>query len=178
MCGVVEAISVVSSIAGFLGQQQQASSQESALRSQERQNQLALRERAEELNLQASEDQAEAAREAMIERARLRVIGAERGGGNTSARIIREAGFQEGLQTVAIESNLETNLSQLDREARGSTSRSNAQIASISRPSLLSTGLQIGGSLAGSLKPSSSTTSSRSGTSTRKAGKSTARRGI
>jgi hypothetical protein len=86
------------------------------------------------------------AREAMIEQARLRVIGGESGlSGGSNDRIENESQFNLGTDIASLESNRRNALNQLYQEGKSLQAGNEAQIRQVRRPSLIGTGLQIAG---------------------------------
>jgi len=156
--------------ASFLGQRAAARRPTSAIQQQGAANAAAIRAdaenqledivaRSDELRGAAATDLAHAAREALETRARLAARISEGASGRSTDAILREAGFDSGLERVNIQRNLATNLRQLVRQSQaiGRSERvgqesnrrtSQAQLSRVNRPSLIGTGLQIGTALA------------------------------
>lgn len=103
-----------------------------------------LMERYNQINQQASKDMGERAREARIEMARLRAVGAESGlGGLTQGRMERESAFLAGSDMATIESNRVNALAQSLSEGQGASLESKARLGAVNSPSGLGAGLQI-----------------------------------
>jgi hypothetical protein len=111
--------------------------------------QAQILEQQKQITAQATDKMTERAKEAMVERGRLRAIQGESGlSGNTSDRILRESYFNEGQDIASIESNRKNSIKQSKLEAEGLRAQNQSRINSIKRPSLIGTGLQIGTALA------------------------------
>ena len=153
------ALTAVSTIGGIFAAQSQANAanaaadqnnafaNENALLQQQ-----GLSNQAEEINEVAAEEQSDAAREAMILRGKVRTAQGETGGyGNTSAALLRDVGFQEGLQVNRINANAGRKLRQtgLERKKINLDRRSRVASNNASRVSKTDTALQIAGTVAG-----------------------------
>lgn len=141
------AVGVLSAGASFAQQADQASKTDKAAKENYAQQSEALKVQYEQTQKQATDDMSERAREAMIERARLRVIGGESGlSGGSNDRIENESQFNLGTDIASIESNRQNSMRQLKEEGKSLRAGSQSQINQIKRPSLIGTGLQIAGS--------------------------------
>jgi hypothetical protein len=110
-----------------------------------------------EITARASDEISERARQAVLERGRLRAIAAESGlTGISQERALRESFFNEGLDIASIESNRDRSLEQTERTRKSSQIEAQRQVAGLKRPSLLGVGLQIA-SAAGNYANRSST---------------------
>lgn len=118
---------------------------EAAARNAEIQN-AALEEQRSQIGKQAANDMTERARQAEIERGRLRVIAGESGAlGTTQDRLLQDSAFQEGTDMATIDSNKSSALKQTDLTG---LSNYNQNVAAVNQarnkaPTLLGTGLQI-----------------------------------
>lgn len=136
----------------YQGQQNIQSTQEAAARNAEIQNQQ-LEEQRKQIGQQAANDMTERARQAEIERGRLRVIAGESGAlGLTQDRLLQDSAFQEGTDIATIDANKTSALKQTDLTG---LSNYNQNVSAVNQaknkaPTLLGTGLQIGGSLGNS----------------------------
>lgn len=107
-----------------------------------------LFETSKEVNLKAGEEMSERARQAMFQRSRLAVIGAESGiEGNTQDRLERQTYFDEGFDLTMIDENRQRAQSQIEREKEGARIRMESTSAGVSVPSGLAAGLQIVGNI-------------------------------
>lgn len=139
-------VGMASSVGGFFQQGQQAKANRKALQSDYAQQMDTLQTQYKQTNQQATDEMSQRAREAMIERARLRVAGGESGlFGGSNDRIVNESSFNEGTDMASIESNRQNSLRQIEQEGRGIRAGSVSQMSRIQRPSLIGTGLQIAG---------------------------------
>jgi len=134
------------------GQEQLKATQKAAYDNAVLQNQQ-LQEQREQIGKQSANDMTERARQAQIEQGRLRVITGESGAlGFTQDRLLMDSEFQEGTDIATIEANRTAALKQTDLTA---LSNYNQNVSAVNQarnkaPTLLGTGLQIGGSLGNS----------------------------
>ena len=99
---------------------------------------------------QAGEQMSDRALEALKETGRLTTIAGESGGGGASnGRIVNEAGFNATHDIATIEANRLNGGAQRNMDAQGVRSSTQSALNSIQRPSLIGTGLQIGGAAVG-----------------------------
>lgn len=99
---------------------------------------------------QAGEQMSDRALEALKETGRLSTIAGELGGaGGSNARIVNEAGFNATHDIATIEANRLNGGTQRGMEVRGIHSNTQSAMNSIQQPSLIGTGLQIGGAAVG-----------------------------
>jgi hypothetical protein len=139
-------VGVASSVGSFVQQGQQAKSQRRAMEANYAQQMDTLQQQYKQTNQQATDEMSARAREAMIERARLRVAGGESGlSGNSNDRIVNESSFNEGFDIASIESNRQNSLRQIENEGKGIRSGNITEMSRIQKPSLIGTGLQIAG---------------------------------
>ena len=118
--------------------------------------QEALTARQRELREDAGNEGAAIARAEAQERAAQLVASAEGGaGGNTALALLRDIGFDAGLQQVALQRQFKRNIDQTEREkqatnlnAQTANTNTASQLASVQTASPLSTGLSIAGSIA------------------------------
>lgn len=140
------AIGVASAGAGFIQQGQQAKAANRSVKENYAQQTAAMKTQYDQTNKQAADEMSVRAREAMIETARLRVLGGESGlAGGSNDRIENESQFNRGTDIASIESNRRNVLTQLYQEGRAIRTGEQNRINSIKRPSLIGTGLQIAG---------------------------------
>jgi hypothetical protein len=103
-----------------------------------------------EVNVKAGEEMSERAREAMFQRGRLAVIGAESGiEGNTADRLMRQTYFDQGYDTTMIDVDRQRAQKQIEREKEAAAIRRDTTIAGIQFPSSFGLMLQIAGSVVG-----------------------------
>lgn len=140
------AIGVASAGASFMQQSQQASAAEKSARENYAQQTEAIKLQYDQTNKQATDEMSVRAREAMIETARLRVLGGESGlSGGSNDRLVAESQFNLGTDIASIESNRRNSLNQLHQEGKSIRAGNQSNINTIKRPSLIGTGLQIAG---------------------------------
>lgn len=103
-----------------------------------------LQDRYEQINQNSKDQMSERAREARIELARIRAVGAESGlSGVSQDRLERESEFLAGSDVALIETNRANSMKQAANEAKGIGLEHDARLSSIQRPSMFGTGLQI-----------------------------------
>ena len=140
------AISTATAGIGFMQQSQQASVRDKAIKANYSQQMDTFKVQQAQVNKQATDEMSVRAREAMIETARLRVLGGESGlAGGSNDRIENESQFNLGTDIASIESNRRNSLNQLHQEGKAIRASGQGQINTIKRPSLIGTGLQIAG---------------------------------
>lgn len=166
------AFQVVSSVAGYMNSNAQAdAAQDQARRQAEANNKSAwdnyyaqksqLEEQSNQITASASNELSERAKSAAIEQARIRTASAESGvAGLSVGTLIADSAFQEGADRGGIITNFQNKQKQNNNELKGANARAASQSnsgyneanntiqrANSSRQSLLSTGLQIAGSV-------------------------------
>lgn len=134
-----------SSIAGFVGQKQQAKAQEMAAQDAYIANQSALDQQQLQQNERASQQMSARALEAMRERGRLRAIAAEIGGGNSTDRLMGEVNLTESTDMATIERNRAMAESQSQLQKKGMQAQAQGQINTSNRPSALGLALDLAG---------------------------------
>lgn len=144
------AISAASAVMAYQQGQKQTKAAEASARNAAELNNQAYAQQAQQINQQASDAMSDRAREAMIERGRLRVISAESGVGDGSGsqdQLTRQSYFDEGYDMSRIESNRSAKQDQAQLDARGGQAATQSRLNAIeaSKPSLIGTGLQIAG---------------------------------
>ncbi len=133
----------------FVNQLQAANAQADAIEANYRQQMESTAEQQRQNNAAAAQQMSERAREAQIERARLRVLAGESGlSGVSTDRIENASRFNEGYDIATIEANRLNASKQITNEAKGIRAQSQSKLNTIDRPSLIGTGLQIVGSIA------------------------------
>jgi hypothetical protein len=147
------AITAVTAAYSYVEQSSQARSQRRAVNEAAESNRRANALQAEQLNKQAADEMSQRAREALIERGRLRVIASESGiGGLGNETLERQSRFNEGFDIASIESNRAAGVRQLQEAGRSNEAQTNMRLASVRSPSLVGTGLQIAGAGADYMK--------------------------
>lgn len=140
------AISVVQSMNQYNLQKQQASRQQQAVEAGRDAQLAALRTQEQQIREQATQDSSVRARQAMIERGRLAAISAESGlGGQGAAMLENDSKFREGSDITSIMSNRDKIIAENHAQRAVAIAGGDSRLASITRPSMLGTGLQIGG---------------------------------
>lgn len=144
--GISIAMSAATAGLSYFEGQQAADDQAEALQQGAALMNEQTREQYRQVNAQASDEMSARALQARQERARLRVVAGESGiGGNLVDRALNQSLFNEGTDIATLENNRANTAAQLHEEAKGRTANAQSQMNSIKRPSLIGTGLQIGG---------------------------------
>ena len=154
---IAASVAAVAAVAGagasyIQGQNQLEAASKAAYDNQVLQNQQ-LQEQRDQISKQSANDMTERSRQAQIEQGRLRVITGESGAlGLTQDKLLQDSEFQEGTDIATIEANRISATKQTDLNG---LSNYNQNVSSINQarsraPTLLGTGLQIGGSLGSS----------------------------
>lgn len=160
MCSIAAVgigLSIVQGIAGFIGERKAAKAQDRSIAESDQLQAQGLSNQRQEVKETTANDIANSRREAMILRGRIRVEQGE-SGGNSAARLLRDAGFQEALQVAGFETNAKRQLRQNTLEDRGRQATTRSRYANVKRPSLVGTGLQIAGSAMGYMPTSAFST--------------------
>ncbi|WP_427311041.1 virion core protein, T7 gp14 family [Cupriavidus sp. H39] len=140
------AISAATAAASFVQADHAASKQSDANQRAYDDSVVQARNQQAEQDAQAKDQMSERARQAMVETAHLRALSAESGTtGGTNDRVDNEANFNAGQDMAAISGNAQAAQRQLAQQARGSYATVTSRQAQIQPPSLIGTGLQIGG---------------------------------
>jgi hypothetical protein len=140
---------VAGSVMQYQGQKSQATAVQQANEQNYATQMEAVPEQYRQNDAQAANDMAERARQALIERGRLSVLGGESGlSGVSTQRLLHESAFTEGTDISTIDQNRVNTNNQIYAEAKGARATTQSRIASINRPSLIGTGLQIAGDFA------------------------------
>lgn len=137
------ALSAASAVAGYSGQRQQAKAQEQAAADAYQENQQALNVQQVQSNERASQEMSARAREAMVQRGRLRAIAAEGGGGNGMARIMGEVNLASSTDMATIERNRVMHEQQSQLQKRGMQTRAQSEINMSKRPSQVGLALDL-----------------------------------
>jgi len=146
----VTAISIFTTVAGFIGDSQAADDQDDQILEQQRLNNEALLARQQEVNEDATKETSEATIEARKKRATLRVAAGESGlTGNFIDTLEGGVAGDLGRTRTNIEKQRKREEKQTERELRGVKSRAQSDLNSVQRPSIVGAGLQIAGSVMG-----------------------------
>lgn len=120
----------VSAAASFVGSNQQANAQARLIEESNRQNNAALAARQQEEFSQASEEMSDVAREALLERARIRAASAEAGvAGFTLDSLLGESSMAESQARGRIATGFQRTQDQLQRTGAQETTRSRSAAA-------------------------------------------------
>lgn len=142
--GVGLALSAASAAVGYQETKKNAQIQEDQIKQGYELQSQQLMDRYDQINGNASDQISDRAREARVELARLKVLGAESGiAGNSQAQIERESQFLAGSDMATIEANRSNALKQAQMEGKANALDTAARYSSIKRPSLIGSGLQI-----------------------------------
>jgi hypothetical protein len=141
-------ISTVSAAVSYVQQDRTARQHTRAIYEADRANLDSSLEQERQVNSQATDQKSQRTREAMIERGRLRVIAAESGLEGGLDRIERASMFNEGYDIASIESNRMNAVAQVRAERAAGRTLTGIRLASVQRPSLVGTGLQVAGAVA------------------------------
>jgi hypothetical protein len=145
MCNPL-AITAASAVFSYLQADNQADKAEDAAFAAHNANIETYKLQQKQIDANAADQMSDRAREALIERGRLRVMSAESGlQGNSTNQIERQSMFDEGFDMARIEGNRKNSQQQAYADARAGRAANQSRINSIQRPSLIGTGLQIAG---------------------------------
>jgi hypothetical protein len=143
------ALSIGSSLLGYANDYENAQDSYDEIEKDHYAQQAAILEQQKQITANATDKMTDRAKEAMIERGRLRAIQGESGlSGNTQDRIMRESYFNEGTDISAIEGNRKSAIKQSKLDAEGLRASNQSRINSVKQPSLIGAGLQIGTAIA------------------------------
>lgn len=152
MCAVAMiplAISAVSALYSAKQQGDAASNQQAAIVANNNTQMASVLDQYRQANEGAGNDIATRARDAMVERGRLSAISGDAGvGGASSERLLQESQGNEGRDVSTIQQNLKNTDQQILNTARGINSTTQTRLSSVTKPSLIGTGLQIAGAAA------------------------------
>jgi hypothetical protein len=139
------ALSIGSTALSFLDQRQQANAQVNAIEDSWNAQIPMVHDQIGQINDNAEDQMSQRAREALIERGRIRAIQGESGLiGNTQDRIVGESYFNEATDMASIESNRKNQVMQTINEANGNRASAQSKINTVKQPSLIGAGLMIG----------------------------------
>jgi hypothetical protein len=146
----VTAIAIASAGLNFVTQKQQADNTAAAAQEANRINMEAYAKQQAQIDANAKDEMSDRAREAMVERGRLRVLSAESGlAGASSQQLERQSLFNEGFDLSRIEGNRKSAKEQSYLDAKAGRAQNQSRINTTRSPSLIGAGLQIAGAYYG-----------------------------
>lgn len=150
MCSPTAAIAVASLVIADREKRANARRQEESLAAEQRNSDVQAQVEQNQINENAADNLTLRAKQALQERALLRVSSGEAGvAGNSVERVNSEADVNAGWDIARILTNTRNRVTQSRLEARGRNASIASRYNQIERPSTLSTGLQIAGSIYG-----------------------------
>lgn len=153
MCEPTTILAIGSAVVGHMAQQQQAKAEDKATRNAYAQEQMQSAEKYKQENDQINQQMSQRSREALAERGRLNAAYGEGGlVGGSLDRILNENEFNLGQDISTMEGNRSNLTAQTRMQNEGSRATAQSRFNSTQRPSIIGTGLQIAGSLAGDKK--------------------------
>lgn len=149
MCEPTTVLTIASTAFSFVQQAQQASQNDAAIEAAYNNSLIGYAQQQKQINAAATDEMSDRAREALIERGRLRVAAAESGvTGNSTDQLERQSLFDEGFDMARIEGNRKNAQAQAYQDAKAGQAGAQSRVASVKRPSLIGAGLQIAGAYA------------------------------
>jgi hypothetical protein len=146
MLAINAAVGAASALAAHSGQRQMAKAQERSTMAAYHNGVAQLENQRREQGVQTQTQMSERARQAMLERGRLRAASAEGGaGGNSIDRIMGSNEFALGQDLAMMSENSRNTARQSAQEGMGMQAQAQSRLNQIERPSILNTGLQIAG---------------------------------
>jgi predicted PilT family ATPase len=151
MCGVMEGLAIFGAVTSLVGGQEQAyqTSQAAEENLEAQYEQTAVKQ--EQINESSALEMHERQKQGMIDRAEARAIAGESGAlGFSSDRLMADSFMQQGTDIMSIERNRSNQAKQGDvnNKSYRAQAQSTANTAYNNAPSLIETGLQIGGTIA------------------------------
>ena len=151
MCGVMEGLAIFGAVTSLVGGQQQAQQVSTAAEEnlEAQYEQTAVKQ--EQINESSALEMHERQKQGMIDRAEARAIAGESGAlGFSSDRLMADSFMQQGTDIMSIERNRSNQAKQGDvnNKSYRAQAQSTANKAYNKAPSLIETGLQIGGTIA------------------------------
>lgn len=144
------AMSAVSAVAQYQQGRQDAKAADAANLANYNQAMVTANEQQRQVNMKAADDMNTRARQALIDRGRLRAAAGESGVmGNSIDRIANEQYYVYGSDIAAIETNRANAINQTQLEKQGIRASTQGRINTTPRPSALGAGLQIAGAAFG-----------------------------
>ena len=151
MCDIVTALSVASAASTFMGGQSAASAQSDAAQANLEAQYAQTKEKQKQINEQSALEGSERQKQGLIDRAESMAIAGESGAlGFSSDRLMADSFMQEGTDLMSIEQNRANQMKQanINNQSYRASAQSSANSAYANAPSLVGTGLQIGGDIA------------------------------
>lgn len=146
LLAISSAVSVASTLAAHVGQGQVAKQQDRAVRTDYNMGVAQLERQRLEQNVQSRTEMGDRARQAMIERSRLRAASAEGGvGGNSIDRIFGTHATATSQDMAMMSENARNVNRQSAMGGMSMQASATGRLNQIERPSVLNTGLQIAG---------------------------------
>lgn len=167
MCDWTLALSIASAGMQYIGGQQAAENQAKAIAEQTAVMQQQANEKEKQINAQAANTEAERQKQGMIERAQMKTTAGESGAlGFSSDRLLKDSFMQEGTDLMSLEANRQNQIKQTELEKLGYNAKGNTATAEAyaKAPTLVGTGLQIGGDIAKYNTAIKNKTASKTGT--------------
>ena len=152
MCDVMTALAVGGAVTSFMGGQAAASATSDAAQANLEAQYAQTAEKQKQINEQSALETNERQRQGMIDRAESMAVAGESGAlGFSSDRLMADSFMQEGTDLMSIEQNRSNQMKQTDinNQSARASAQSTANTAYSNAPGLISTGLQIGGSVYG-----------------------------
>ena len=151
MCGVMEGLAIFGAVTSLVGGREQAyqTSQAAEENLEAQYEQTAVKQ--EQINESSALEMHERQKQGMIDRAEARAIAGESGAlGFSSDRLMADSFMQQGTDIMSIERNRSNQAKQGDvnNQSYRAQAQSTANTAYNNAPSLIETGLQIGGTIA------------------------------
>lgn len=138
--------SAASAVVGYVQTSNANAAQSEAIQANSKAQAEQTKVQYDQINQNAQDKMSARAREAMIEQGKLRTISGETGlTGVSTDRIQAESQFNLGTDLATINQNRANTLNQAAAGANSNLAKSQSQMNSITRPSLIGTGLQIAG---------------------------------
>ena len=152
MCGVMEGLAIFGAVTSLVGGQQQASNVSNAAEQNLEARYEQTEVEAEQVIDSTAVDMSERHKQAMIDQAESRAIAGESGAlGFSTDRMMADSYMQLGQDIMSMEQNKSNRLAQLDvnNKSYRAQAQSQANEAYSRAPSVVDTGLQIAGTVAG-----------------------------
>ena len=152
MCGVMEGLAIAGALTSYAGGQAAASAQSDAAKANLESQYAQTAEKQKQINEQTALESSERQRQGLIDRAESMAVAGESGAlGFSSDRLMADSFMQQGTDLMSIEQNRSNQMKQTDinNQSARASAQSTANTAYSNAPGLISTGLQIGGSVYG-----------------------------
>lgn len=139
------AISGISALTSYNQQKRAAARSDRAIEETTAANNQLLALQGTQIDEQAAQEISERGREALVQRGRLDAVMADSNLVDNSGRLKHAISFAEGTDATSINENRKKQKLQNAAETAANNAAGSARSASVARPSLIGTGLQIGG---------------------------------